>query len=167
MDNIILIGMPGSGKSTLGVLLAKILGFDFLDSDLLIQNSAGMRLFEIIDRRGVDGFLALEDEINSNIEVKHTVIATGGSAVYCEKAMKHLKSIGRVVYLKLPFSEIEKRIDNLPTRGVVIREGKNLFDMYNERAPLYEKYADITVECKEDNLSANVDKIIAALSSNS
>ncbi len=167
MDNIILIGMPGSGKSTLGVLLAKILGYDFLDSDLLIQHSAGLRLYEIIEIRGTDEFLALEDEINSKIEANRTVIATGGSAVYCENAMKHLKSIGRVVYLKLPFSEVEKRIDNLPTRGVVIREGKTLLDMYNERAPIYEKYADITVECDADTLSANLDKIIDALASNS
>lgn len=166
MDNIILIGMPGSGKSTLGVLLAKIIGYNFLDSDLLIQGSADMRLFEILESRGIDGFLALEDEINSSIKTERTVIATGGSAVYCENAMKHLKSIGRVVYIKLPFSEIEKRIDNLPTRGVVIREGKTLLDMYEERSPLYEKYADITVTCNKSSLSANVDKIIASLSLN-
>lgn len=166
MDNIILIGMPGSGKSTLGVLLAKLLGYDFLDSDLLIQNAAGKRLFEIIDELGSEGFLALEDVINSVISAERTVIATGGSVVYCENAMKHLGSLGKVVYLKIPFAEVEKRIGNFSTRGVVIRKGETLLDMYNERLPLYEKYADITVECTEAELTANVNKILAAISQN-
>ena len=166
MDNIILIGMPGSGKSTLGVLLAKLLGYDFLDSDLLIQNAAGKRLFEIIDEMGSEGILAQEDVINSVISAERTVIATGGSVVYCENAMKHLGSLGKVVYLKIPFAEVEKRIGNFSTRGVVIRNGGTLADMYNERLPLYEKYADITVDCTEAELTANANKILAAISQN-
>ena len=142
-ENIILIGMPGAGKSTVGVVLAKVLGYDFIDSDLLIQAETGKRLFEIINASGIDGFLKVENEVNSRIETNHTVIATGGSVIYGEEAMAHLKSIGTVVYIQVPYADLEKRLGNLLKRGVAIRNGSTLKDLYDERVPLYEKYADI------------------------
>ena len=164
MDNIILIGMPGSGKSTLGVLLAKLLGYDFLDSDLLIQNAAGKRLFEIIDELGSEGFLALEDVINSVISAERTVIATGGSVVYCENAMKHLGSLGKVVYLKISLESLAKRLGNLEKRGVLLKEGQTLKSLYEERTPLYEKYADIVVDEEGKDLEASLQAVLETLS---
>ena len=163
MRNIILIGMPGCGKSTVGVLLAKLIGYSFLDSDLLIQSEVGKRLFEIIDEVGNDAFLEIEDRVNSCITAERTVIATGGSAVYCERAMEHLKSIGTVVYIKVPLIEIEKRIGDFSTRGLVIKNGDTLAELYEERCPLYEKYADITVEANGDDLRDNALLIAKAL----
>lgn len=119
-ENIILIGMPGAGKSTVGVVLAKVLGYDFIDSDLLIQAETGKRLFEIINASGVDGFLKVENEVNSRIETNHTVIATGGSVIYGEEAMAHLKSIGTVVYIQVPYADLEKRLGNLLDRKSVV-----------------------------------------------
>ena len=145
-DNIVLIGMPGAGKSTVGVVLAKTLGYDFVDSDLVIQSETGKRLYEIINELGVDGFLEVEDRINAHIQAKKTVIATGGSAVYGEKAMEHLKSIGHVIYLQVRYESLEKRLGNLLRRGVAIRSGNTLRDLYNERVPLYEMYADIVID---------------------
>ncbi|NCB99624.1 MAG: shikimate kinase [Clostridia bacterium] len=145
-DNIILIGMPGAGKSTIGVVLAKALGYDFIDSDLAIQAAEGKRLYEIIGERGIDGFLDVENRVNAQLQVHRTVIATGGSVIYGAEAMEHLKSIGRVVYIKVPYTALEKRLGNLLKRGVAIRKGNTLKDLYNERVPLYERYADITVE---------------------
>ena len=143
MDNIILIGMAGCGKSTVGVLLAKILGYNFIDTDLLIQERANRRLFEIIRDDGIEAFMSLENETLLSVKADKTVIATGGSAVLCSEAMEHLKALGRVVYIKLPFEEIEKRIDNLETRGILMKEGQILKDVFNEREPLYNKYSDI------------------------
>lgn len=163
MQNIILIGMPGCGKSTVGVLLAKLIGYSFLDSDLLIQSEVGKRLFEIIDEVGNDAFLEIEDRVNSRITAERNVIATGGSAVYCERAMEHLKSIGTVVYIKVPLIEIEKRIGDFSTRGLVIKNGDTLAELYEERCPLYEKYADITVEANGDDLRDNALLIAKAL----
>ena len=163
MNNIILIGMPGCGKSTVGVLLAKILGCAFLDSDLLIQQSEGKKLYEIINQYGDDYFKELENRINLSIEVSNTVIATGGSVVYCEEAMQHLKSIGKVVYIKITPQQLSKRIHNIATRGIVMKNGETLLDLYNQRAPLYEKYADITVESSDDSLILNAEKIAFAL----
>ena len=163
MNNIVLIGMPGSGKSTVGVLLAKLLGYDFLDSDLLIQKAEGKRLYEILRDSGNDYFIKLEDRINAEINCKNTVIATGGSVVFCEKAMEHLKSIGTVVYLKVPVSALEKRVDNFDTRGIMMKAGSTLLDIYTERAPIYEKYADITVNAGCGNLTKSAEKIIKAL----
>ena len=145
-DNIILIGMPGAGKSTIGVVLAKALGYHFIDSDLLIQDAEGKRLFEIIDEVGIDGFLEVENRVNAGIQVHRTVIATGGSVVYGEEAMEHLKSIGTVVYINVHYEDLQKRLGDLLKRGVAIRKGNTLLDLYNERVPLYKKYADITVD---------------------
>lgn len=159
-NNIILIGMPGSGKSTAGVLFAKNMNYRFLDVDFLIQEHEGKRLHEIIEEKGNDYFLSIEDMINSNLAVERTVIATGGSVVYCKNAMKHLKSLGTVVYIKVPEKEIERRITNFSTRGIIIRSGDTLEALYNERIPLYEKYADLTVLCNEKELQYNADKLM-------
>ncbi len=145
-ENIVLIGMPGAGKSTVGVVLAKALGYDFIDSDLLIQSETGKRLFEIINESGLEGFLDVENAVNAKIQTKNTVIATGGSVVYGKEAMEHLKNIGYVIYLRVPYKDLEKRLGNLEKRGVAIRKGNTLLDLYNERVPLYEKYADITID---------------------
>lgn len=163
MDNIILIGMPGSGKSTVGVLLAKMLGYSFIDSDLIIQQVEGRMLYEILRDEGIEYFAKVENSVNANLQAHRTVIATGGSAVYGEEAMKHLSSIGRVVYLKVSLAELERRVRNFETRGIMREDGQTLADIYAERAPLYEKYADITVSCTRGSLQKNAEKIIAAL----
>ena len=163
MNNVILIGMPGSGKSTVGVLLAKMAGLDFIDSDLLIQKAVGKRLFEIIEEKGNDEFLKIENRINSEINVHNSVIATGGSAVYCKEAMEHLKTLGRVVYIKVPLDEIKRRIRDFSTRGIVIKNGNSIEDLFAERVPLYEKYADITVECDNADIKENAEKLLLAL----
>lgn len=149
MNNITLIGMPGVGKSTIGVVLAKVLGYQFLDSDLLIQKQENRRLWQIIEEEGYEGFQNVENRVNASIEAENTVIATGGSVVYCEEAMKHLKSVGTVVYLKLSLNSLAKRLGNLKGRGVLLREGQTLESLYEERTPLYEKYADIVVDQEE------------------
>ena len=151
MKNVVLIGMPGCGKSTVGVVLAKILGYRFLDSDLVIQESENRLLHDIIEQEGIDGFEEIENRVNSSINVKKTVIATGGSVVYGKQAMEHFKEIGVIVYIDLPYEEIDHRLGNLEQRGVAIRKNQTLRDLYNERVPLYEKYADIAV--KEENLT--------------
>ena len=149
-DNLILIGMPASGKSTVGVILAKVIGYDFIDSDLLIQRREGMRLAEIIEKKGIDGFIGVENEVNASIRASRSVIATGGSAVYGEEAMRHLREIGAVVYLQVDFEIIQARLRNIRRRGVVLREGQTLRDLYEERCALYEKYADTVIEEKGD-----------------
>lgn len=146
MKNVILIGMPGSGKSTVGVVLAKVLGYQFMDSDLLIQEKEKRLLSEIMEQEGIDGFIRIEEEVNAGIWTERTVIATGGSVVYGQKAMEHLKKIGTVVYLSLPLNQLESRLGNLRCRGVVLREGQSLKELYEERSPLYETYADLTVD---------------------
>ena len=132
MNNITLIGMPGVGKSTIGVVLAKVLGYQFLDSDLLIQKQEHRRLWQIIEEEGYEGFQNVENRVNASIEAENTVIATGGSVVYCEEAMKHLKSVGTVVYLKLSLNSLAKRLGNLKGRGVLLREGQTLESLYEE-----------------------------------
>lgn len=163
MNNIILIGMPGCGKSTVGVLLAKILGYSFIDSDLLIQKTENKKLYEIINENGAEYFKAVENRVNASINTENTVIATGGSVVYCDEAMNHLKSIGTVVYIKITPEQLPKRINNIATRGVVIKKGETLRDLYNERAPLYEKYADIVIDSTDDSLISNAEKIAEKL----
>lgn len=163
MNNVTLIGMPGVGKSTLGVVLAKILGYQFLDSDLLIQKAEKRRLSRIIEEEGVEGFMAIENRVNAAIDVTDTVIATGGSVVYCEEAMLHLKSVGKVVYLKLSLESLSKRLGNLKGRGVVLKDGQTLEDLYTERIPLYEKYADIVVDEEGKDLEASLQAVLEIL----
>ena len=146
-DNIVLIGMPGAGKSTVGVVLAKKLGYSFLDSDLVIQQNHGKLLHELITEHGVEGFWKIENDVNASIDVHRTIIATGGSAVYGAEAMRHLREIGTVIYLQLSYEEIEDRLGDLNARGVTLQPGQCLRDLYEERVPLYEKYAHITVKC--------------------
>ena len=140
MNNIILIGMPGVGKSTLGVVLAKVLGFQFIDADLLIQEQERKKLHQIIKEVGINGFMEIENQVNASIEAERSVIATGGSVVYCRQAMSHLKEIGTVVYLKVSLSTLEKRLGNLKRRGVILKKGQTLKDLYEERVKLFEKY---------------------------
>ena len=159
MKNIILVGMPGAGKSTIGVVLAKRIGYKFVDSDLVIQESEGKLLHELIEQFGVDGFLKIENRINAGITCENAVIATGGSAIYGQEAMEHFKEIGKVVYLKLPYEEIAERLGDLNARGVTLRPGQTLRDLYEERTPLYEKYADLVIDCHEKALRAIVVEI--------
>lgn len=145
-DNITLIGMPGAGKSTLGVVLAKRLGYRFVDTDLLLQEGTGMLLSDLIERRGIEGFIEEENKLLEGLRCSHHVIATGGSAVYSEQGMENLKKLGRIVFIDIDMTELPKRLHtDLFTRGVVIRSGSTLQDLYDERRPLYQKYADITV----------------------
>ena len=144
-DNLIFIGMPAVGKSTVGVVVAKRLGKRFVDVDLVIQEQEKKLLREIIADVGEDGFLKVENRVNAGIEAENSVISPGGSVVYCEEAMRHYKEIGTVVYLKASYQTIKRRIRNPKKRGGVLREGQTLRDLYNERVPYFEKYADITV----------------------
>lgn len=163
MNNVTLIGMPGVGKSTLGVVLAKVMEYQFLDADLLIQKEEKRRLSRIIQEEGIEGFKAIENRVNASIEAENTVISTGGSVVYCDEAMQHLKSIGRVVYLKLSLEALSKRLGNLKGRGVVLKEGQTLKDLYEERIPLYEKYADIVVDEEGKDLESCLQAVLEAL----
>ncbi len=147
MRNIVLIGMPGAGKSTVGVLLAKTIGYGFVDCDLVIQGQTGELLYRTIERDGIDAFLRTEERVISGLVVSRCVIATGGSAVFGDRAMEHLRESGVVVYLKLESDEIERRIMNITTRGIAMNPGETIRDVYAVRAPLYEKWADVTVSC--------------------
>lgn len=163
MDNIIFIGMPAVGKSTVGVVVAKRLGYRFMDTDLLIQEEEGKLLREIIEERGTEGFLEVEDRVNAGVEAMHTVISPGGSVVYCENAMRHYKEIGTVVYLQASFETINQRLGNAKNRGVVLRDGQTLKDLYEERVRLFEKYADVTV-CEDGlKLEDTIEKVLDAL----
>jgi shikimate kinase len=163
MDNIILIGMPGAGKSTVGVILATTRGMKFIDTDIAIQETTGRLLQEIIDTDGPDAFRTIEEETVLSLHGHHAVIATGGSVVFSERAMEHLTTDGIVVYLKISFAEMEQRLRNSTTRGIVLLAGQGLFAMYTRRIPLYEKYADITIDCEKDDFEKSVQKIIAEL----
>ena len=142
-ENIILIGMPGVGKSTIGVVLAKILGYRFVDADLVIQERTGRLLKDIIAEDGIEEFIKIENDVNKSLNTEKTVIATGGSVVYGKEAMEHLSQIGTIVYLELDLPALSRRLGNLKKRGVVLKNGQTLKDLYNERTPLYKKYADI------------------------
>ena len=162
-NNVILIGMPGVGKSTAGVILAKILGYKFIDTDLVIQEHEHKRLSEIIAAEGIDGFLRIENKIVSELEAESSVIATGGSVIYGSDAMKKLKSLGKVVYLSLDYRKLRYRLGNIKNRGVIIREGQRLIDLYNERIPLYAKYADIIIDENGRNIEKTVKKTVEML----
>lgn len=162
-DNITLIGMPASGKSTIGVLLAKRLGFSFVDVDILIQEKEGRLLKEIIASEGLDGFMAVENRINAGLDVHKSVIAPGGSVIYGDEAMKHLKEISTVVYLKLSYEEVEERLGDLTDRGVVLKGEITLRDLYDERIPYYERYADITVDETGNDPGETVDVLRAMM----
>lgn len=164
MDNVVLIGMPGAGKSTVGVLLAKSLLKDFVDTDLIIQQKECDSLCNIMQKTGVDGFIHLEDEIISQCSFHNSVVATGGSAVYGEKAMENLKKGGVIVYLKVSCDELVKRIHNIRTRGIAMKEGTTIKELFDERKALYEKYADITIDCDALQAEECVNMIVQKLS---
>ena len=159
-SNIILIGMPGSGKSTCGVLAAKALLKNFFDTDLLLQNLEGKRLQNIIDENGIDYFNKAEEKAILSLDIQGTVIATGGSVVYSERAMRHLKKLGKIIYLHLSYEGMEKRLSNITTRGVVLKKGHTLRDMYNERLGLYERYADEVLNCDGLTVEETVESIV-------
>ena len=164
MDNVTLIGMPGSGKSTVGVLLAKALGYQFVDTDLLIQQREGALLQDVLDALGVEAFLDLEGEVLSGLACTGTVIAPGGSAVCRERGTKRLKELGRVVYLHVPLAELERRVDNITTRGIAMAPGETLSHVFAQREPLYRKYADLTVEVEAGrSLEGTVAAVLAGL----
>ena len=165
MKNIVLIGMPASGKSTAGILLAKAIGYGFIDTDLLIQNRERALLCDIIQAKGAEEFLRIEEQVNSELWAEHCVISTGGSVIYGEKAMLHLKELGTVVYLKLSEPALEKRLKNIFRRGVVMRTpGETVAQLYAERVPLYEKYTDVTIDCEGHTVQETVQAIAEAVS---
>ena len=161
--NIILIGMPGSGKTTIGTELSEVLGYGYIDSDSVIVAREGKRLPEIIAAVGREAFLDIEAKINSELCANRCVIATGGSVVYRDHAMRKLQELGKIVYLKLPYEVIEKRLGDLVKRGVALKEGYTLKDLYEERAPLYEKYADIIVALTGASIQESVQEVLRAL----
>ena len=160
MVNIILIGMPASGKSTVGVILAKLLGFDFIDTDLLIQRREQQRLSEIFATRGLPAFLAAEEAACLSVQTSHSIIATGGSVVYSDASMTHLKGMGTVVYLEVDYQTLASRLHDIQGRGVALRSGQTLAELYAERVPLYQKYADITVDEGQGSLEETVRAVI-------
>ena len=162
-SNITLIGMPASGKSSVGVVLAKRLGKKFVDTDIVIQEKYGKLLKELIEEHGDDGFREIEDEVNATIDVSNSIISPGGSVVYGERAMKHLKEISVVIYLELSYTAIKSRLGDLRERGITLKDGQTLKDLYLERTPLYEKYADITVNEMKKTLSNTIDEICEML----
>lgn len=159
MKNMVLIGMPGAGKSTIGVVLAKTLGFTFIDSDLVIQKRENRLLQEIIDDIGMERFLDVEKEAVLSIDVSKSIIATGGSVIFRNETMEHLKELGDIIYLKVSYEEIERRVNNITTRGIAMAKGHTLKDVYDQRVELYEKYANIVIDCDDKNLEEIVKDI--------
>lgn len=163
MSNIVLIGMPGSGKSTCGVVAAKMLLKNFFDTDLLIQNIENSALQDIINDKGNDYFEKAEESAVLSLDINGTVIATGGSVIYSDKAMEHLKKLGKIIYLHISYEDMCKRISNLSTRGVLIKNGETLKDMYDERLPLYEKWADAVIDCSGNTIEQTARRIAASV----
>ena len=162
-ENIVLIGMPGAGKSTVGVVLAKSLGMQFIDTDILIQERTGRMLQQILDEDGPDAFKRIEEETILSLHSRRAVIATGGSVVCSEAAMAHLKSEGVVVYLEIAYEEMEARLKNITTRGILLLPGQLLREMYDARVPLYERYAALTVACSGGDLESGGENVIEAV----
>jgi shikimate kinase len=158
-SNVVLIGMPGAGKSTIGVLLAKALKKPFIDTDLIVQQKYGMFLQDIIDKHGIKSFLEMEERVVLEIDAKNCVVATGGSVIYSSSSVEHLKKDGILIYLKLRFDEIDNRLKDITSRGIVKENNKTLVELYNERIPLYEKYADITINCSNKHIEDIVSEI--------
>jgi len=159
-SNLILIGMPGAGKSTVGVLAAKALGLDFLDSDVAIQQATGSLLQDIIRDSGIDGFLEIEEAVLGSIEAEHCVIATGGSAVLCPDAMRRLRREGMIIYLSVPLKELQQRITNMGERGIAMEPGQQLSDVFAQREPLYRHCADITIDCTGATIEETVQAVV-------
>ena len=166
MKNVILIGMPAVGKSTVGVVVAKRLGYEFIDTDLLIQKQENRLLKDIIAQEGLDGFLKIENQVNCGVNSEKAVISPGGSIVYCKNAMEHFKKIGTVVYLQASFETITNRLDNAKGRGVVLKDGQTLKDLYDDRVVLFEKYADIVINQDGLELEQSVEAILEVLGGN-
>lgn len=164
-NNIILIGMPGVGKSTIGVILAKIMGYRFVDADIVIQEQEGRLLKDIIAQEGVDGFIKIEDRVNRNLNMKKAVIATGGSAVYGKNSMENYKETSTIIYLKLDYEALDDRLSDIKGRGVALRDGQTLKDIYDERTKLYEKYADIIIDEGSLDVEKTVDRLLEELES--
>ena len=164
-NNIILIGMPGVGKSTIGVILAKIMGYRFVDADIVIQEQEGRLLKDIIAQEGVDGFIKIEDRVNRNLNMKKAVIATGGSAVYGKNAMENYKETSTIIYLKLDYEALDDSLSDIKGRGVVFRDGQTLKDIYDERTKLYEKYADIIIDEGSLDVEKTVERLLEKLES--
>ena len=163
MNTAILIGVPGAGKSTVGVILAKTLGMNFIDTDIAIQERTGKLLQELIDEKGADEFLKIEEDTVLSLYADNTVIATGGSVVLSDRAMNYLKSKGIVLYLDISFEEMVRRLNDITSRGIVLFRGQGLSDMYDQRSPLYEKYADIRVDCSDGDFERILDTIVGEI----
>lgn len=163
MKNIVLLGMPAVGKSTVGVVVAKRLGYEFIDTDLLIQKQEKRLLKEIIEEEGIEGFLKIENQVNQGVDAERSVISPGGSVVYCKEAMEHYKKIGTIVYLRASFETIAGRIQNAKNRGVVLKEGQTLEMLYAERVELFQKYADITVDEEGKDLGETIESVLDIL----
>ena len=163
--SIVLIGMPSCGKSTIGVLLAKRLGYRFIDSDLLIQEREGKLLHEIIEEKGIEGFLEIENQVNASIKDERAVISTGGSAIYGAEAMENLADIGLIVYIHISFEDMEKRLGDYSHRGIVMPKGYTLRDMYNERKVMYSKYANVVV-VSDGDISTTLENIMKEIRPN-
>jgi shikimate kinase len=163
MKNIVLTGMPGAGKSTMGVILAKTLGRNFIDTDIVAQETTGRLLQDIIDTEGTVAFLKTEEKTILSLHCCNAVIATGGSVVFSEKAMEHLKKEGVVIYIDISFEEMVRRLNNITTRGIVLVAGQSLLDMYNQRVPLYEECADITIDCSDGDFEQCIRNVINGL----